>query len=803
MLLLLLGGVVVYLLLGDPVEAVVLGCSLLAVIIITVYQERRTEHALEALRDLSSPRALVIREGQQTRIPGRDVVRGDLVVVREGDRIPADAVLRECVGISVDESLLTGESVPVSKRAETGNVASCPPGGENLPFVYSGTLTVRGHGVAEVIATGPRTQIGIIGRRLTSVTEEKTPLQQQTARLVRTLAIVGLAVCVAVIVLLAVTRGSLLDAILAGITLAMSLLPEEFPIVLTVFLALGAWRISKHRVLTRRTPAIETLGAATVLAVDKTGTLTENRMRVQVIEADGARIDFAATSTSDDPRIGELLRAAFGACETDVVDPMDRAIVEAARSLAAGRVASYESMWLVREYDLTSGLLAVIHIWQAAGSGSLYVAAKGAPEAIASLCRLNASAREELLARVAQHGDDGLRVLAVAHAQPESSVLPDDPRQFPFALDGLVGLVDPVRETVPGAIAECYAAGIRVVMITGDYPATALAVARAIGLDVHAGILTGSELEALDDHSLAERVRIVNAYARMVPEQKLRLVRALKANGEIVAMTGDGVNDAPALKAAHIGVAMGGRGTDVARESAALVLLDDDFAALVATVRAGRRIYENIRHAMSYLVAVHIPLGGMGLVPALAGWPLFLLPVHVVFLEFIIDPACTLVFEGERSAADLMRRPPRSAREPLFTRRFMIPAVVLGAAMLAAVAVNYAIVLGGHGAEAARANAFATLVIANVLLIVTSRSDSESTLALLFKPNAAFLTIAAAVLAALALVLYFPPVAKLFRFASPTAGQLALSAGLGAASVIWYDAVKLTRRHRRAETQNS
>ena len=796
MFLLLLGAVAVYLLLGDPVEAAVLACSLLAVIGITVYQERRTERALEALRDLSSPRALVIRAGRQRRIAGREVVRGDLVLLREGDRVPADALVREAVGISVDESLLTGESVPVSKRAEAGNAAPSPPGGDNLPFVFSGTLTVRGHGVAEVFATGARTQVGIIGRRLAAVTEEKTPLQRQTARLVRALAAIGLAVCIAVIVLLTVTRGSLLDAILAGITLAMSLLPEEFPVVLTVFLALGAWRISKHRVLTRRTPAIETLGAATVLAVDKTGTLTENRMQVQIVEAGGVRVDLQAPAITVDPGIADVLRAAFGACEIDVVDPMDRAIVDAARALAPRSVASFESMRLIREYDLAGDLLAVIHVWQSAGARSSYVAAKGAPETIATLCRLNADARDELLSRVARYGHDGLRVLAVAHAEYELVAPPDDPRAFALDLDGLIGLVDPIRDTVPGAIAECYAAGIRVVMITGDYAATALAVARAIGLDVKAGILTGPELETLDDRSLGERVRIVNAYARMVPEQKLRLVEALKANGEVVAMTGDGVNDAPALKAAHIGVAMGSRGTDVAREAAALVLLDDDFAALVATVRAGRRIYENIRNAMSYLVAVHIPLAGIGLVPALVGWPLFLLPVHVVFLEFIIDPACTLVFEGERAAADLMRRPPRSAREPLFTRRFMATAVVVGGAMLAAVTFTYASVLSADSTEAARASAFATLVVANVLLIMTSRSRSESALTLLLRPNAAFFTIAGAVFAALALVLYFPPAAGLFQFAPPTATQLSIAAGLGAASVIWYDVVKLVRRRR-------
>jgi Ca2+-transporting ATPase len=794
MFLLLLGAVAVYLLLGDAVEAIVLACSLLAVVGITIYQERRTAHVLKALRDLSSPRALVIREGKQQRIPGREVVRGDLLVVREGDRVPADAVLRESIGIAVDESLLTGESVPVSKESDATSGAVSRPGGDGLPFVYSGTLVVRGHGLAEAVATGRNTQIGLIGARLAALPDEQTPLQQQTARMVRILAIAGLALCGLVIVLLTIARGSLLDATLAGITLAMTLLPEEFPVVLTVFLALGAWRIAKHGVLTRRTPAIETLGAATVLAVDKTGTLTENRMKVQVAETDTAGLDLSSATRGADSSIRELLGVAYGACERDVVDPMERAIVEAAKSLALEDVERFAAMKLVREYDLSDELLAVVHVWQAGNASSCRVTGKGAPEAIASLCRLDNAARRLLLERVAALAREGMRVLAVAHAQHDANALPGTATGFAFRLNGLIGLVDPVRDRVPNAIAECYGAGIRVVMITGDYPETALSVARAIGLEASGGIITGHELEELDETALAERVRSVNVYARMLPEQKLRLVQALKAAGEIVAMTGDGVNDAPALKAAHIGVAMGSRGTDVAREAASLVLLDDDFSALVATVRAGRRIYENIRNAMSYLLAVHVPLAGMGLLPAIAGWPLFLFPVHVVFLEFVIDPACSLVFEAERPTPSLMLRPPRSVTEPLFRGSMIALAALLGIAMLAAAAWSYGALLESHGEEVARASAFITLVIANVFLILASRSRTETSIPLLLRRNRAFLWIAGAVSAALAVVVYFAPAAQLFRFASPDIGDVAVAFALGAASILWYDLAKLAIR---------
>ena len=796
MFLLLLGAVAVYLLLGDAAEAIVLACSLLAVVGITVYQEQRTARVLRTLRDLSSPRALVIREERQRRIPGREVVRGDVLVVREGDRVPADAVLRECVGMSVDESLLTGESVPVTKRKEAAQVTIGRPGGEGLPFLYSGTMVVRGHGMAEVLATGSATQIGLIGTRLATVRQEPSPLQRETRRIVRILAVAGLMLCAVVIALLAMTRGSLLDAVLAGITLAMTVLPEEFPVVLTVFLALGAWRMASQGVLTRRTPAIEALGATTVLAVDKTGTLTENRMQVQVLEAGDARADLRNAAAEMGATLQALLSIAFGACERDVVDPMERAIVNAASAFAPDAIARFSAMKLIREYDVSADLLAVVHVWKRPEEDSCEVTAKGAPEAIAALCRLDAGAAGELRKRAETHAREGMRVLAVARGSVEEGSLSEAATGIPLELCGLIGLADPVRRSVPAAIAECYGAGIRVVMITGDYVETALAVARAIGLDIRGGAISGPEIERLDDSGLVRRARAVNVYARMVPEHKLRLVQALKADRAIVAMTGDGVNDAPALKAAHIGVAMGSRGTDVAREAASLVLLEDDFATLVATMRTGRRIYDNIRNAMSYLLAVHVPLAGMGLLPALTGWPLFFFPVHIVFLEFIIDPACSLVFEAERGARDLMRRPPRRPGEPLFSRGMLAFAALLGAATLAAAAGIYGMLLGTQGEEVARASAFVTIVTANIFLIMVSRSRRETALTLALRPNPVFFAIVAAASAALALVLYYPPAARLFRFAPLDAGSLGLACGLGAASVLWYDVAKMSRAGR-------
>jgi Ca2+-transporting ATPase len=698
------------------------------------------------------------------------------------------------VELAVDESLLTGESLPVDKSADSAAQQMGRPG-EAIAAVYSGTLVVHGHGVAEVFATGPRSEIGRIGSALLSIGSEATPLQRETRRVVQGLAVAGLALCAVVAITYGVLRGHWAEATLAGVTLAMGILPEEFPVVLTVFLALGAWRISKHNVLTRRMPAIETLGATTVLCVDKTGTLTENRMRVAVLETSGARVDLREQGEAPlEASARQMLAVAAAASELDVFDPMERAIRQAADAEAPLEVAPYAAMTIVREYDLSDGLLAVTHVWKPQGGGPLQVAVKGAPEAVADLCRLGATDRARLLDRVAALAQDGLRVLAVAGGHFHGTSLPVSPHGFTVALHGLVGLADPPRPLVRKALAECFRAGIRVVMITGDHPGTALAIGRATGLDVTGGMLTGADVARFDDTALREHVARVNVFARVVPEQKLRLVQALMANGEVVAMTGDGVNDAPALKAAHIGVAMGGRGTDVAREAAALVLLDDDFASLVATVRQGRRIYDNIRNAMTYLLAVHVPLGGMGLLPVLLGWPLFLFPVHVVFLEFVIDPACSLVFEAERAEKDVMQRPPRDPRAPLFTREMVVRGVLLGLATFVAVAVVFGTALGLVGENQARAMAFITLVVANLLLIAATRSQQEGLIAILARPNRVFWMIAVLALGGLAAAAYVPGAADLFRFEAPSPLGAAISILAAILAVVWLEAIKRSRR---------
>ena len=692
--LLLIAAGATYMLLGDPEEALALLAAVFLVIGITLYQEHKTERALEALRDLSSPRALVIRDGLPKRVTGREVVSGDLVVLREGDRVPADAVVQSCSNLLVDESLLTGESVPVRKQASAGGRTAGSVGGDDRPFVYSGTLVVRGEGTARVHAIGAATELGKIGAALNRVEIGRTALQREVDRVVRCLAVIGLGACVAVGIAYGLSRHRWLDGTLAGLTLAISMVPEEFPVVLTVFLALGAWRISRSRVLTRRIPAVETLGSATVLCVDKTGTLTLNRMTVAELVAADEHHSMADPVGKLKPAFTRLVATAAQASKRDAFDPMERAIVDCARQIGVELPAP--SM-LVHEFPLTDQLLAVTEVWRrSSGARGYDVTTKGAPEAIAALCHLSEPSRARLIDDVNRMAGGGQRVIGVCRGVWPGDRLPEAVTAVRLEFVGLIGLADPLRPGVAAAIEECYSARIRVVMITGDYPATALDIGRRIGLSRASGCLTGSDIGPMSDVELRRRVRDVNVFARIVPEQKLRLVQALRANGEVVAMTGDGVNDAPALKAADIGVAMGGRGTDVAREAAGLVLLDDDFSSIVRAVRLGRRIYGNIEKATSYVLAIHVPIAAMALIPVVMGWPLILMPVHVVFMELIIDPASSIAFEMEPEEHDVMRRPPRRPTERLFTRRMIVRSILQGVgACLAAVVVFAASVRAG------------------------------------------------------------------------------------------------------------
>ena len=815
--LLLVGGGIIYWILGDLQEALILLGFVFFITGISLYQEGKTEHALEALRDLSSPRALVIRDGERKRIAGREVVRGDFIVLAEGDRVSADAIVLSCSNLSTDESLLTGESLPVRKVTAVGNVEMARPGGDELPFVYSGTLVVQGQGIAQVKAIGAQTEMGKIGKALQKIKPETTPLQQEMNRLVSRLFGIALSLCVAIVVIYGFTTRDWLKGVLAGITLAMAILPNEFPVVVTIFLALGAWRISQNHVLARRASAVETVGSATVLCVDKTGTLTQNQMAVQQLlaynQAENPQpYDLGLHSSEALPEaVHQLVEFCILASQRDPFDPMEKAFKELGDRYLAHTEHLHSDWKLLREYPLSPHLLAMSHVWESADDKLYEVAAKGAPEAIADLCHFTPQQQQIMAAQVSAMASQGLRVLGVAKASivgapppflpPHPSLnpnhLPEKQHDFPFEFIGLVGLSDPVRPTVAAAIQECHTAGIRVVMITGDYPETAQTIARQVGLMQMGAIVTGAELDRMSDAELEQRIQSTNIFARAVPEQKLRLVNALKAKGEVVAMTGDGVNDAPALKAAQIGIAMGERGTDVARESAALVLLDDDFSSIVQAVKLGRRIFDNLRKAMSYLIAIHIPIAGMSLIPVLFKLPLVLLPVHVAFLHLIIDPACSIVLEAEPAEATVMQRPPRNPKEPLFGKKTLSLAVLQGGGILAIVLAIFAIALYRRQGEfEARALTFTTLILANLGLILSEGSTSRLSFKILKSPNPALWWVLGGGLLFLGLVLYVPFLRHLFSFSFLHPIDLAICLGGGAISLLWFELLKQATKMR-------
>lgn len=799
MFMLLLAAGALYLVLGDLQEGMILFGLVLVVLALTLYQEGKTEHALAALRDMTSPRARVLRDGQPQRIAGVDVVCGDILLLAEGDRIAADAMLLDGSDVQVDESLLTGESLPVLKLAATDSDDIAQSS------LFSGTLLVGGHGSALVTATGARSEIGRIGAALETLVNERSPLKLQTARLVRVLALIALGASLFMVLAYGGLRGDWLGALLAGIALAMALLPQEFTVVLTVLPALGAWRLSKQNVLTRRIAAIETLGATSVLCADKTGTLTENRMTVTQLYVPGnapagresLAVDYDGTAQLPEA-FHTLVEYSILASMADPFDPMEKAFHRLGQHFLKDTEHLHRDWTLLQEYGLTPQLRAMSHVWQALeseGQGHV-VAAKGAPEAIIDLCHLDAAAQAPISAAVDAMAAKGLRVLGVAQARFVGDQWPAGEHDFEFEFVGLLGLADPLRAEIREAVAECRSAGIRVVMITGDYPATAHAIALQAQLDVSQPdqLLTGDELAGLSDAELCQRMKRVSVCARIAPQQKLRIVQALKANSEIVAMTGDGVNDAPALKAAHVGVAMGGRGTDVAREAASIVLLDDNFASIVRAVRLGRRIFDNLRKSMSYILAVHVPIAGMALMPVLLGWPTVLFPLHIAFLELVIDPACSMVFENEPSESDVMQRPPRDAQAPLFAGMTLALALLQGLGVLAVVLGAYAWSSSWLTEPAARAFAFSTLVAGDVALILSNRTGSATLWASLRVPNRTLWAVIGITLGLLGLTLYLPWLTKLFFFAPLSGPDLLAALGLGLLSVLWFEAIKLARR---------
>jgi len=793
MIFLLIAAAAIYFTWGDLREAILLSSSVVLVIFITFYQSQKTERALEALKELTSPRARVIRNGQSIRIPGREVVRGDILILSEGDRIAADAELLSCAHLSVDESLLTGESLPVRKKLPEKELLWSRPGGDDLPFLYSGTLVVSGHGVAQVHSTGLQTEVGQIGKSLKNIRTEKTPLQKETARWVLGFAIFGLLICVIVAFVYGVTRSNWLEGILAGVTLAMSMIPEEIPVVFTLFLALGAWRMSKKQVLTRRVPALESLGAVTSLCVDKTGTLTLNQMEVAQLFAHEEFYFVDGKSTFPLPEtFHELVEFSILASQRDAFDPMEKAIHHLGVQFLQGTKHIHKDWSLIREYPLAPSLLALSHVWKSPEGSGYVVAAKGAPEAIGNLCHLEESEQAQILAKVQSMAKQGLRVLGVAKALFQAPCLPKEQHEFQFQFVGLLGFEDPIRPGVRESIQECYQAGIRVLMITGDYPATALHIAEKIGFKVTERMLTGNNLEQMSKEELRKQIRTVNLFARVMPEQKLKLVEALKENGEIVAMTGDGVNDAPALKSAHIGIAMGGRGTDVAREAADIVLVNDDFPSIVTAIKMGRRIFDNLKKALAYILAIHVPIAGLSLVPVLLKWPLLLFPVHIVFMELIIDPACSLVFEAEPEEQDVMRRPPRPMSASFFNSKMVSLSFLQGISVLAVTFSLYATALQlNRGEDEARTLAFTALILANLGLILTNRSWSETIFKRWKLPNPFLKWILGGAFLLLIFALRLPFLQHVFKFSDLHWDDFLLCLGTGVFGILWFEIYKL------------
>jgi Ca2+-transporting ATPase len=752
MFLLLIGSGSLYMILGEFQEGLVLSLAVILIIFITFYQYQKTTRALEALRGLASPRALVIRDGVEMRIPGRELVPGDLLLLHEGDRIAADAELINTVGLMIDESLLTGESLAVRKD------------GTKKEKVFTGTLVIAGKGWARVTETGTRTQFGAIGASLAAIEVGETGLQTEMRRVIRLLLLLGVLISVFVVLAFYWSRGDFLRALLSGLAASMAILPEEFPVVMTVFLALGAWRLSKKNVLTRASATIETLGSATVLCADKTGTITQNKMEVAALY-NGKELLLHDFFEEKPEQFRELIQAARSASGKTTIDPMDLAIGSIHRNWMANEAFELN---VLKEYPLSDELLAMTQVVGKQEEKEWRVAAKGAPEAIFQLCKLSKGEIEKHTSIMQEMAKRGYRMLGVAKSTIPASQLPEKQKDFSFEWVGLIGFEDPIRPELPLAIQECYRAGIRVVMITGDYPDTASNIASQIGLNHNGLVVDGADLELMDHETLKNIVSKTSVFARIRPQQKLRIVTALQDNGEVVAMTGDGVNDAPALKAAAIGIAMGQRGTDVAREAADLVLLDDNFSSIVSAVKLGRRIFDNLQKAMSYIMAIHIPIIGLVLIPAL--WPaipLLLLPVHIVFMELIIDPMCSVAFESEPAERGIMDRPPRSVSVRFFGWKSIFRSISKGGLLLGmVVGVYFFSVNEFHSESEARSITFAALILGNIFFIFSGLSNSRNVFGVLKEKNFAALGIAGIALLVLLLVLFVPGLQGLFGFSN-------------------------------------
>lgn len=785
MFILLFGTALLYFLLGEINEACIMMFFVIFVASITFIQEWRTEKTLHALKELTSQEVKVLRDGKEMKIKSSELVPGDIVYLSEGERIPADCEVLKVSNFSVDESVLTGEAEPVFKVTK-GSLDNKESAEENKDYwksdmVYAGTLSIFGKSIVRVVFTGFNTEYGKIGKAIRETKDELTPLQKKVQSLVKNLALVGLVLCILVIGLTYLYNHNIVQSILSGLTLAMGIIPEEFPVVLTVFLSLGAFRLAKKNTIMRKVSAVETLGSTTILAVDKTGTITKNEMTVKSVFYN----NFYIPEKFNDEYISNLMVLA---CEKDPYDPMEKAILQLV-SKNINTNSKELNMEIAHKIAFDSKTKRMANIFKA--EEGYYVAAKGSPETILPLCSLKDNEKNAILEAIDDMASRGLRVIALADLN--TSKVQEDMDEYNLNFRGLIGLQDPPKEGVKEAIELCKNAGIRVIMITGDYNKTAMAVGNEIGLKFKSCAITGEEIDNMSEEELCEAVKHCDIFSRVIPEHKMRIVKALKANGEIVAMTGDGVNDAPALKNADIGIAMGKRGTDVAKEAAHMILMDDNFTTIVNSVRDGRRIFDNIRKAMVYIMVIHIPIMTLALFSPVFNLPQILLPVHIVLLELIIDPTCSIVFEGEEAEPYIMEESPRNPKEPLLTKSMTIKVILQGTAMFLATFLPFHFMVdNGVTVEVARSFALVTLVTSNVILVLVNRSNTQYLYSIFKeKQNKARLFINSLAMIMVFAITYVPFMQPIFKTSNLSLSMLAYSIILGILSSVWWEIVKM------------
>lgn len=789
MVLLLIAAAAVYFAIGEAGDAIFLGGAVVLVAGIALYQDSRSRSALQALQSYTRPLAKVIRDREVVEVHSDELVVGDCMVVEEGMPVAADGILIHANDFTVDESILTGESESIGKQ----------PDGDD-PLIYRGTTATGGMAVAQVSKVGNATRIGQIGASLDDIKPEKTPLEKQIAHFVKWMVVVGVVVFALVWGLNYLRHGSVLESLLQALTLAMSILPEEIPVAFTTFMALGAWRLMKNGVVVKQMKTVETLGSATVICTDKTGTITQNAMEFKAIYLPGAQapqgLSMLNAPVSEKPNDAEalLLRTAMWASEPMPFDPMEVALHRAYADGAARDERPDYTM--VHEYPLGGRPPMMTHIFENE-TGDRIIACKGAPEALIAHSRLDPLQKEQVRQAAESMAKEGYRLLGVGLVADAQGPFPSAQTEFCFEFLGLVAFEDPPKPDMDKVLRDFYQAGIEVKLITGDNELTAKAIAKKIGMHGSGHHLDGATLMEMSDTELQDAVKQTHLYTRMFPEAKLRIINALKANGEVVAMTGDGVNDGPALKAAHIGVAMGKRGAELAKQAASLILTDDDLSKMVDAVAAGRKIYDNLKKAIGYIIAIHIPIIMVVFVPLALGWiyPNIFSPVHVIFLELIMGPTCSIIYESEPMEKGTMQRPPRPFSTTFFEAGEVLENIIKGGAIALAALTVYRYAVGiGMDEQATRTLVFTTLIAANMALTLVSRSPVESLITSLGYKNRLIPVILLASGVGTAALIFVPPFAAFFGFAPLGGTELGVAAVAGVASAVWFEFPKWLRR---------